>query len=190
MRRTQNHMSKQTPHTHAPARCSARRHPRRCAAALFGPSMDSIATARVASATVRPSAARANPRPRGKLDGTLNHRCRRCFRCSASPSHCAHPRLVQRTSSRRQGCPHPARQMPLWLSFTPGAIFGVSRRALLGRASALIQRIDAALASGSLVGLCDSSDPIAGHVLERLWMYMFLEEDEVDDAIRRFSRMV
>ena len=53
-------MSKLTPHTHAPARCSARRQPRRSAAALRGPSMDSIATARVASATVRPSASRAN----------------------------------------------------------------------------------------------------------------------------------
>ena len=65
--------------------------------------------------------------------------------------------------------------MPLWLGFTPGACFAVSREAI--RQRMLPSLVDAALSDAG--ALCGRADPIAGHVFERLWMYLFLGDEEV-----------
>ena len=56
---------------------------------------------------------------------------------------------------------------PLWLSFTPGAIFAVSRRAYQARPAAWYAR------ACDACGLSASEDPIVGHAFERLWWYIF-----------------
>lgn len=75
-----------------------------------------------------------------------------------------------------------ARPAPLWYGFSPGAMFAVTKETLLRCPPA---RVQAALSSPC--GLCDCVDPIAGHVFERLWMYFFLNDDEVVEAQRRFG---
>ena len=69
----------------------------------------------------------------------------------------------------------PKRPLPLWLGFSPGACFAVSRDALL-------QRLPLSLVETALTDECALSgdvDPIAGHVFERLWMYFFMDDDEI-----------
>ena len=59
---------------------------------------------------------------------------------------------------------------------------GIEKRGSRGRSFPLL-----AMASSPEGGLCDGIDPIAGHVFERLWLYLFLEDDEVDETVRRFT---
>ena len=73
-----------------------------------------------------------------------------------------------------------ARAPPLWLGFTPGANFAVTREALL---RCPLPRLEAALSPAC--ALCEGPDPIAGHVFERLWAYLFLGDDA--DVARVFS---
>ena len=61
----------------------------------------------------------------------------------------------------------PSRRLPLWLSFTPGAIFAVPLTAARAHPRAFYER--ALLNCGLGVGC----DPIAGHAFERLWRYIF-----------------
>lgn len=68
----------------------------------------------------------------------------------------------------------PTRLLPRWLGFTPGAIFAVSREALLRTPMALLDK-----ALGPEGGLCELTDPINGHVFERLWAYIFGDEAAV-----------
>lgn len=57
--------------------------------------------------------------------------------------------------------------MPLWLRFTPGALFAVSRDACRSRPAEFYARASEAC------GLGASADPICGHAFERLWWYVF-----------------
>ena len=65
------------------------------------------------------------------------------------------------------------RPPPLWFIFTPGAFFAVPSRLVMRRPTAFYE---AALAAP---GLSENVDPIVGHAFERLWLYVFLEEDEI-----------
>jgi len=57
--------------------------------------------------------------------------------------------------------------VPLWLRFTPGALFAVSRDACRSRPADFYARASEAC------GLAASADPICGHAFERLWWYVF-----------------
>ena len=56
---------------------------------------------------------------------------------------------------------------PLWLSFTPGAIFAVPRHAYRARSAEFYARASEAC------GLASEVDPICGHAFERMWWYVF-----------------
>ena len=73
--------------------------------------------------------------------------------------------------------------VPLWIGYTPGATFAVSRgRALRRRprsgeyASTFYQR------AMSTCGLDRHPDPVGGRALERLWRHIFIDGDTVGDA--------
>lgn len=76
-----------------------------------------------------------------------------------------------------------ARHVPLWLAFTPGACFAVSGKVLLR--PGLPALLETALSPAC--GVSAAVDPIAGHVFERLWMYILLDDAEVDEAVRVFG---
>lgn len=65
-----------------------------------------------------------------------------------------------------------ARPLPLWLGFTPGALFALSCEALLRTPTAVLEA-----ALGPEGGLSSHADPIAGHVFERLWRYLFVDHE-------------
>ena len=69
----------------------------------------------------------------------------------------------------------PRRPMPPWIGFTPGACFAVAREVLSRRLSPSL----VATALSDECALCGSSDPIAGHVFERLWLYLCLDDEEI-----------
>ena len=69
----------------------------------------------------------------------------------------------------------PGRCVPHWFGFTPGACFAVAREALIRR----LPRDLVETALSDACALCGSVDPIAGHVFERLWMYLFLDDCEL-----------
>lgn len=62
-----------------------------------------------------------------------------------------------------------SRPLPLWLPFTPGAMFAVPQEALRRQPRELHER---GLHS---CGLSASADPIEGHAFERLWRFIFAE---------------
>jgi hypothetical protein len=68
--------------------------------------------------------------------------------------------------------------MPLWLGFTPGACFAVTREALKRRLPPPL----VATALSEACGLCGSADPIAGHCFERLWMYLLLDDEQIGEC--------
>ena len=72
----------------------------------------------------------------------------------------------------------PSRPMPLWLGFTPGACFAVTREALKRRLPPPL----VATALSEACGLCGSADPIAGHCFERLWMYLLLDDEQIGEC--------
>ncbi len=75
------------------------------------------------------------------------------------------------------------RALPLWLRFTPGAMFAVSRHALL-RPQCLQAGETTSEVYGRLrrdIGLESSADPVAGHVMERLWRYVFVDHADHDE---------
>ena len=78
----------------------------------------------------------------------------------------------------------PARSLPPWLAFTPGACFAVARDVLF---RCPIARFDAALSDACR--LCTSIDPIAGHAFERLWMYFFLSEEEIGALVHHLASL-
>lgn len=60
-----------------------------------------------------------------------------------------------------------SRKLPLWLSFTPGAMFAVSLSAARARSRSFYER------GLHECGLNIGVDPISGHAFERLWRYIF-----------------
>eukprot|EP00316_Scyphosphaera_apsteinii_P009760 CAMPEP_0119326566 /NCGR_PEP_ID=MMETSP1333-20130426/68689_1 /TAXON_ID=418940 /ORGANISM="Scyphosphaera apsteinii, Strain RCC1455" /LENGTH=232 /DNA_ID=CAMNT_0007334901 /DNA_START=458 /DNA_END=1156 /DNA_ORIENTATION=+ len=60
------------------------------------------------------------------------------------------------------------RRLPLWLGFTPGALFAVTRTAICAHDRQWYVR------ARDESGLCVGIDPIAGHAFERLWHYIFV----------------
>ena len=85
------------------------------------------------------------------------------------------------------------RVLPLWLGHTPGALFAVSRDAVMEpwraqsteAASAFYRRalVDCALLPTGGVGA--ASDPVSGHAFERLWRYVFVDETEEAQAVKQ-----
>lgn len=59
------------------------------------------------------------------------------------------------------------RPLPLWLGFTPGAIFAISSEAARAHTREFYER------GLQRCGLSIGPDPIAGHAFERLWRYIF-----------------
>ena len=68
------------------------------------------------------------------------------------------------------------RTLPLWFGFTPGALFAISRDALLRTPLSVLEA-----ALGPAGGLCSRVDPITGHVFERLWRYVFVAPQDWAD---------
>ena len=77
------------------------------------------------------------------------------------------PKLVPLHSTWRALFGEDAAPPPLWLSFTPGAIFALPRHAYRSRSAEFY-----ASARG-VCGLAESADPMCGHAFERLWWYVF-----------------
>ena len=87
-----------------------------------------------------------------------------------------------------------SRPLPLWLGYTPGNLFAVSRTAVLeprlfphatpAAAGAPVPREAPSVfytRAASVCGLDGRREPIAAEALERLWRYVFVPAD-ADDA--------